>query len=696
MEGLVPLARGPLEVQKEIDAKKASKAAQNAKIDMSGDRLLSGLNGYVTSAWHAAREAKRDIQDRMLVCARQIKGEYSPTKLAEIKAFGGSEVFMGITEEKCRATKAWVKDIIKETNKKPWSIEHTPIPELPPELEELITQKIVIGIQSGELTLEEGMQVAQDQIRDEMLQAMKDDAKDMATRMGEKIHDEQIQGEWNKALDEVISDIVDYPGGILKGPIFRRKKVLKWGKDKQGNSVPAVREAIEKQWYRVSPFNFYPSPTARTINDGYMIEHHRLTPQTLESMRDQPGYKTEAIDKILERDSAGQLSDWVYVTQEQEEAEGTAPYTHPQKGPENKIDALEYWGNIKGKDLLEWGMSKSKIKDPNKSYQANIWKIDNEIIKAILNPHPLGKKPYYIDSFTKITGAFWGRGVPELMQDIQDVSNAVARALVNNVAIASGLQVSKDIALLGPGENIKYISPWQVHTYNTSEQMGLTSNTRPIEFFQPNMNARPLMELFQFFSKLADEYTGIPAYTYGIADAGGAASTASGLSMLITAAGKVIKNVMLTIDNSIISPAVAYHHDLLMLFDEDKSIKGDVRIIASGATTLVAKEQQLIRLTEFANMLNNPVDNAIIGIEGRAALLRMIMEQFPINVNDIIPSDAEIKQKQRLAAEQAAAVAAQEAGIGGTGDQKKPNELSLAGEPAAGGDHALFTQSRSA
>ena len=1025
MQGLMPLVRSAQEVQEDMQ-----READNKKINMTLERniQLTQVVGHVTNCFQLAVEAKRNIQTIMLDCAMQIKGKYSPEKLTSIKAGlpGGSEVFMNVTEEKCRATKAWVKDIIKETNKKPFMIENTPIPELPEDLELLIRQRIAAGIQTGEITLEQGLKVVEEKLREELLQAARDDAKEKAKKMELKIHDEHLQGNWHKALDEFISDVIDYPAGILKGPIFHKRRVLKWDTDKQGNAKPIVKEVIEKHWYRVSPFDFYPSPTAKNVQDSYMIEHHRLTRTKLYNMMGQAGYDSDAIDRILKKDEAGQLADWNYVIREGEQAEGIAPDNINNKAPDQKIDALEYWGDIKGSDLIEWGMSESKIKHPNKMYQANIWKIDNEIIKAILNPHPLGEKPYFICSFSKITGAFWGKGVPEIIKHIQDILNAIARAMVNNLAIASGPQVSKDIALMKSGENPTHITPWEIHLYNSAANEGLTANNNPVNFFQPTMNSRPLMALFEFFKKLTDEYTGIPAYTYGIADAGGAASaladyekiwtsegaiemgririgdrvnnsygsysevmgvypqgerdifrmkfsngehidcdidhrwsvrthhgrkyrtlttgeilekglfrktvnkkknpkgyrpkwmlpkiealqfkerdvkidpytmgallgdgdarcrvtvedkeifdripyplgkpekrwhgkaetrsvkgiksdylsyglkcksiekfipedylyntkevrlellrgimdtdgcctktsetflssssyklaqdvmtlvkslggtsygigeakagyfkikgrkcyrqknyrlifnlpgekifhlerkqkrvkkekpkpylyitgieligkhqatcitvdskdalyicenfipthnTASGLSMLITAAGKVIKNIMIDIDNEVIAPAVQYHYDLLMLFDKDMSIKGDARIIASGATTLVAKEQQLLRLTEFANILNNPTDNMIIGIKGRAMLLRMIMEQFPVNVDDIIPSDEEIEQRRQQQ---------MEAEMGSNREPKKTNQVNLAGEPPAGGDHALYTQRKSA
>ena len=160
--------------------------------------------------------------------------------------------------------------------------------------------------------------------------------------------------------------------------------------------------------------------------------------------------------------------------------------------------------------------------------------------------------------------------------------------------------------------------------------------------------------------------------------------------MLITAAGKVIGNVMLNIDREAIVPAVKYHHELIMLFDDDDEIKGDINVVAGGATTLVAKEQQLIRLTEFLGIINNDFDNQIIGIKGRAALLRMVMQQFPVNVDEIIPSDEEVQSIQK---EAEARVAAEDAIAAGE-VPANAGELNIDGSPAAGGDFGLFGQTK--
>ena len=86
--------------------------------------------------------------------------------------------------------------------------------------------------------------------------------------------------------------------------------------------------------------------------------------------------------------------------------------------------------------LIEWGLDEEEIEDEHREYDANVWIVGNYVIKAILNYDPLGEKPYAKTSFIKRPGAFWGSGIPEIIEDIQGVCNAAARALVNNMGIS--------------------------------------------------------------------------------------------------------------------------------------------------------------------------------------------------------------------------------------------------------------------
>ena len=101
--------------------------------------------------------------------------------------------------------------------------------------------------------------------------------------------------------------------------------------------------------------------------------------------------------------------------------------------PTEEFDALEFWGKVSGKMLLEWGMTKEEVPDEAREYDANVWAVGNYVIKAVLNYDPLGEKPYCKTSFIKCPGAFWGKGIPKIIEDLQGVCNAAARALVNNM-----------------------------------------------------------------------------------------------------------------------------------------------------------------------------------------------------------------------------------------------------------------------
>src|SRR6185437_12820695 len=115
--------------------------------------------------------------------------------------------------------------------------------------------------------------------------------------------------------------------------------------------------------------------------------------------------------------------------------------------------------------------------------------------------------------------------------DCQDMCNAAARSLAANMAIASGPQVAVNTGRMPPGEDATQMYPWKLWQFE-SDPMGSTAP--PVIFFQPGSNADELMRVYERFSILADEYTGIPKYMTGTEGTPGAGRTASGLSMMIS------------------------------------------------------------------------------------------------------------------------------------------------------------------
>jgi hypothetical protein len=181
------------------------------------------------------------------------------------------------------------------------------------------------------------------------------------------------------------------------------------------------------------------------------------------------------------------------------------------------------------------------------------------------------------------------------------------------------------------------------------------------------------MGVYQRFSQLADEHSGIPSYVSGDISVTGAGRTSSGLSMLMGAAGKGIRQVVTHIDNDVIKPIVLRQFIFNMRFDEDDSIKGDVVVMPRGATNLAVKETQNVRRIEFLNATANPIDIEIMGVEGRAAVLREIAKGLSMATDDVVPSrektavnsramqQTQQLQAQQLQAQQTQAIMSQQA-----------------------------------
>jgi len=358
-----------------------------------------------------------------------------------------------------------------------------------------------------------------------------------------------------------------------------------------------------------------------------------------------PGYDDDAIRAVLE---IGNGQSWIGEDVELQKDEEERKY-YSYMRPTTEFDALEFWGKISGKMLLEWGLSEEDVPDSAREYDANVWLVGNYVIKAVLNYDPLGEKPYVKTSFIKCPGAFWGKGIPKIIEDLQGVCNAAARALVNNMGIASGPQVEVNLERIPANEDITQLSPWKIWQ-TTNDPIG--SSNPAIRFTQPESRAQELMGVYERFSKLADDHSGIPAYVYGDLNVQGAGRTSSGLSMLMGAAGKGIRQVVMHIDSDVVKPIVHRQFVYNMRYDPDETIKGDVEVLAKGAINLAVKETVNLRRIEFLNATANPIDLEIIGKEGRATILREVAKGLQMPVDDVIPSrekSAYTSQVQALA-----------------------------------------------
>lgn len=677
--------------QQLIDEENAEVQAFREAQERQNRPIITSLAAYVRDCWQASKEAKIEVETRMIEALRQKKGVYSPSKLQAIQADGGSEIFMMLTDEKCAAAIAWITDILFPADDKPWGTKPTPVPDLAPDQMVEINQRLaqatqaelrqdlIMQIQAGAITSQEQaqqwliqtMQARSEQIAEELRHEMTQAAKEARTKVETKLQDIVEEAGWDDAVKECIDDIVTFPAGIVKGPVLRKRKRLKWkeqqaqqpqlqqqGQAQQGypqlQGPPVeVRDEVALEFNRCSPFDIYPLPNSKKPSDG-LIERHSLTRNDLQSMIGVEGYDDEAINLVLQDYGRHGSVSWLNVGQDYTR-QSLEDRPREYRSPETRIDALQFWGSCQGLMLLEYGIDPGRIEDPLADYQVEVWLVDKYVIKAEINGDPLGRVPYHFASFRKRNGSIWGAGVPELIKDSQDACNASARNLINNMGIASGPQVSYDISQMPAGAKMPELRPWQIWPIDAKNSISGAQGRPPVSFFAPPSMAAELMKVYEFFSDQADTKTGVPKYSYGNQQgSGGALGTASGFSMMMNNATRGIKNVVRNIDNGITKPSIEMTHQWALLYSNDPEYYvGDIKLIARGSNALIAKEQSAVRRNEFLQIAVNPAVLQVIGMEGLAEVLREIVEGMDFSSDEIVPTKQDMQRKQEQAAMQA-------------------------------------------
>lgn len=649
--------QGVLRVVPPATLEQALQAEASAKWQASNPASqpeMPGLVSFIRNEFEAFKRHRLDTRagwnNRLLAALRAFNGEYDPAKLAEIQKFKGSEVYARITAMKCRGASALLRDVYLGPDR-PWGIGAPADPDVSPEIHVAILSLVQSEIQ----TLAAAGQPMPDatSIRDRvegLVAAARDAEKENAGKRAklaeDKIEEILSEGNFYQAMAEFLVDLPLFPFACLKGPVVRIVPSVEYV-----NGVPTTSQVPRMFWNRISPFDIFFTPGVSYIQDAAVIERCRFTRGDLNDLLDLPGYNVEAIRTILdEYGRQGYYSDVDSTDTERAQYENRE---NPHFNRSALIHGLEYHGPIQGRMLLEYGFGPDVVTDEIRDYMVQAWVIGRFCIKIQLSPSPRKRHPYFITSFEKVPGTPVGNGLPDILADVQDMSNAALRALVNNMAIASGPQVVIEGDRAMPGTNIEDLFPWK-RWHMTADPYG-NQQRPPVSFFQPQSNAQELIFVYQFLLNLADDLSAIPKYQTGSGAGAGAGRTASGLSMLMSNAAKLLQTVASNVDREIVGPALDGLYDMLMLTDTSGVLRGDEAIKVLGVNVAVQRETQRARQMEFLQTTMNPVDVQIMGPEGRATVLRAVAQDIGIDGGSIIPTPEKLAA-MRASMEQAASV----------------------------------------
>ena len=407
-----------------------------------------------------------------------------------------------------------------------------------------------------------------------------------AKKMEKKIHDQLQESGASVHLRSMAFEMALLGTGVMKGPFATDKEYPNWNED--GEYEPLIKTVPECN--HVSVWNFYPDPEASCMEDAeYVVERHKMSRTELRALKNRPYFMDDAIQYAIDKGPDYVQKHWE-LTMDDDQATPTS----------ERWEVLEFWGFVDTDMLEEHGVKIPKELKDLDEVNANVWVCNGEVLRMVLNPFKPTRIPYYATPYEHNPYSFFGVGIAENMDDTQTLMNGFMRMAIDNAALSGNLIIEVDETNLVPGQDLS-VYPGKIFRRQGGAPGQAIFGTK-----FPNV-AQENMQLFDKARVLADESTGFPSFAHGQTGVSGVGRTASGISMLMSAANGSIRTVVKNVDDYLIRPLGRAFFAFNMQFDFDPDIRGDLEVNASGTESLMANEVRSQRLMQFLQVAQNPV-----------------------------------------------------------------------------------------
>ena len=583
---------------------------------------VSNVVSFVNERFKRAEDARNADEERWLRAYRNYRGVYGPD--VQFTSSEKSKVFVKVTKTKTLAAYGQIVDVLFGNNKFPLTINPSVLPDgvadavhinIDPNAEKATdvlrdsftketTKPYLIGpdteLKPGETMadLRRRLGPVEDKVEPVSEKIIEGDgstptsvtfhpAMVAAKKMEKKIHDQLNESGASKHLRSMAFEMALLGTGVMKGPFAVDKEYPNW--DDDGEYDPLIKTVPSTN--HVSVWNFYPDPVASSMDDAeYVIERHKMSRNQLRSLKGRPYFIDEAIEDAIDSGPDYVRKHWEMKMEDDD----TAP------SDTERWQVLEFWGYVDTDILEENGIKiPAEMKDLDE-VSANIWVVNGKVVRCVLNPFKPARIPYYAVPYEHNPYSFFGVGIAENMDDTQTLMNGFMRMAVDNAVLSGNLLIEIDETNLVPGQDMS-VYPGKVFRRQGGAPGQAIFGTK-----FPNV-AGENMQLFDKARVLADESTGFPSFAHGQTGVSGVGRTASGISMLMSAANGSIRTVVKNVDDYLLAPIGRAFFAFNMQFDFDEGIRGDLEVKANGTESLMANEVRSQRLMQFLQVASNPM-----------------------------------------------------------------------------------------
>jgi hypothetical protein len=502
-------------------------------------------------------------------------------------------------------------------------IKPTPDPELSPDDEAALQQRLeraipdILGGYTDAVLVEKELRNMEAALKTEQVKL----SMDRAEKLTIAVHDSLIESNWYDAQSQILRSFCSEPTAIAKYPAVRSVEVLEY---QDGLVVPVTKliKAVEP----ISPYNFFPSPGATDPQSAeFVIEVRKANKNDLLDYATVPGYDSDGLLYLLEQYPNGHEED--DLTVDAKSLEGNEDENEASDTSINLYDLLGFFGKIPGSYLVQYGV---EVEDEQRLYEAELWSCADIVIRATLNPHPLGKRPFYAASFERIEGSFWGECVTSKVAEPQRICTAAVKSAIRNAAFSSGPIGEVDESRVADEDDPTFIEPWVLKLVKPDRN---NNSGQPAYRLSYVKNITPeLISLYTWGENQAYNMLGLSKAAFGNSeDLGSVGRTSGGVAMILKRADHPIRLSAREFEKRFIEEILQDMVTDLMLYSPDENIKGDVKVYAIGVSGLVeqeSKDADLEWALQSVTAMMSITDEQGNPIIPREAPIRLLYELF--------------------------------------------------------------------
>ena len=626
--------------------------------------FLQKLGRQMKDQFATYKRDRRQQEKQWLKNLYQFLGKYDPEIEANLPP-ERSRAYPKITRTKLMTIVARLMNLLFPQGDKSWAIQPSKVPNLSQDELDFAFDEWLASNPDGEVTEEELDMVVREFARkaaQELELHIEDQLSDSMGGATETDSDDFVA-----LCRQVIISAAIYNVGVLKGPMtveyeYSRPVV-----------VPGARPKIEtysgfRPYFEFVPvWDYYPDMQAKTFTqmDG-QFEDHVYAKHHLQALARREDYLGEQIKTYLRENPDGN-----YEPANHEQDLDTLNERREVVQRSNKYRVTEWWGSVSTKLLKDIGVSfgdpgelpedqredivedafdeepqkKEPEPDDGSVTRAVVWFIDDVVIKVEIDPLPQHAAVYHQFVFDDSVPALCGGSMAEVMRDSQMAVSSTARMMIDNASVTCGPNLEIDMSKLVDGQDYKTIGPFR--NYYTDSKNN-PSGHRAINSISFDSHLNELLQVQSQFMNFADVETFVSQENMPENTPGEALRTSGGASMIMGNAALPFRDIVRSFDKftvSVINSMVAWNK----LFNEELSMMGDMRPVAKGATSLIAKE---VRAFQLDNLSNTLTEEERIYLDDEK-ILKQKLQARDIPFEDIKASEQEVERRKEERARRA-------------------------------------------